>query len=124
MTKKLLIAGGVFNVIFTLFHCFLGWKIREMTNIPPAQLAIMQELNFGSLLMIAFAAYASLFCTNDLLTTKLGKAALVFITLFYAARALAEIVISPGFSIVIFGICLLVALIYLLIILRTRAREL
>jgi hypothetical protein len=91
-----------------------------LTSLPPAQQAMMQELNIGSLLMLALFTCASLYCANDLLATKLGKTTLVFIALFYAARAAAEILLSPRFSPLIFGACLLVALLYLLIIFSIR----
>lgn len=120
MNKKLLFVGGLFNGFFTLFHLFLGWQIQGLTSLPPAQQALMQELNIGSVLMIAFAAFASLFCANDLLTTKLGKTALVFIALFYASRAGAEIVLAPRFSLLIFSVCILIALVYLFVRVTTR----
>ena len=120
MAQKLLFAGGLFNGFFTLFHLFLGWQIQGLTNLPPAQQAMMQELNIGSLLMLAFFTVASLFCANDLLTTRLGKTTLVFTVIFYAARAGAEIVLAPRFSGLIFGACLLAALLSLLSIFTNR----
>jgi hypothetical protein len=98
MNNKLLFAGGLINGFFTLFHLFLGWQIQGLTSLPPAQQAMLQELNIGSLLTLAFFTIASLFCANDVLTTRLGKTTLVFIALFYAARAAAEILLAPRFS--------------------------
>jgi hypothetical protein len=63
--------------------------------------------------MLALFTFASLFCADDLLATRLGKTALVFTALFDAARAAAEILLAPRFSPLIFGACLLVALLYL-----------
>jgi hypothetical protein len=120
MNKNLLFAGGLLNGLFTLFHLFLGWQIQGLTSLPPAQQAMMQELNMGSLLMLVLVTCASLFCASDLLTTWLGKTTLVIIALFYGARAAAEILIAPRFSPLIFGACLLVALLYLLIIFSIR----
>jgi hypothetical protein len=113
MNKKLLFVGGLFNGFFTLFHLFLGWHIQSLTSLPPAQQALMQELNIGCVLTLALFTFASLFCADDLLETRLGKATLVFTTLYYAARGVAEILLAPRFSPLIFGACLLVAFLYL-----------
>ena len=56
----------------------------------------MQELNMGVLLMLALFTFASLFCADDLLATRLGKTTLIFTVIFYAARAVAEILLAPG----------------------------
>ncbi len=73
----------------------------------------MQELNIGCVLMLALFTFAALFCADDLLATRLGKATLVFTALFYAARAVAEILLAPRVSPLILVACLLVALLYL-----------
>jgi hypothetical protein len=113
MNKKLLFVGGLFNGFFTIFHLFIGWQIQRLTSLPPTQQALMQELNIGSLLMLALFTCASLICANDLLETRLGKTTLVFTALFYAARAVSEILLTPKVSPLILGACLLVTLLYL-----------
>jgi hypothetical protein len=88
-----------------------------MPGLAPAQRALMLELNTGGVLLVAFAFFASLFCAQDLLTTKLGKTTIILITLFYASRAVEELVLSARFSPIIFGVCLIVAVVYALSIL-------
>lgn len=114
MSKWLLLIGGVVNGLFTAFHIWLGWQIQLLPDLLPDYKALMQMLNVGVVLIIAFAAFASFFCARDLLTTRLGKTTLILIALFYAVRAAEEIIVSTSFSPVIFGVCLLVALIYVL----------
>jgi ABC-type phosphate/phosphonate transport system permease subunit len=113
MSKRLLLVGGSVNGIFTAFHIWLGWQIQMLPDLLPDYKALMQMLNVGVVLMIAFATFVSFFCRRDLLTTNLGKTTLILIALFYTVRAAEEIFLATSFSPVIFGICLAVALIYL-----------
>jgi hypothetical protein len=119
MSKRLLLIGGVFNALFTIFHIWLGWQIQLIPDLSPDYKALMQMLNIGVILAIAFATFASLFCTHDLMTTGLGKTSMILIALFYATRAVEEIVLATEFSPVIFGICLAVAVVYILAIAGT-----
>jgi hypothetical protein len=119
MSKRLLLIGGVFNALFTIFHIWLGWQIQLIPDLLPDYKALMQMLNVGVVLVIAFATFASLLCTHDLITTGLGKTTIILIALFYAMRAAEEIVLATEFSPVIFGICLAVAVIYILTIAGT-----
>jgi hypothetical protein len=114
MSKRLLLIGGVLNGFFTVFHIWLGWQIQLIPDLLPDYKALMQMLNVGVVLIIAFATFVSLFCTRDMLTTILGKTTLVLIALFYATRAAEEIVVATNFSPMIFGVCFLVALVYVL----------
>ncbi len=114
MSKRLLLIGGVMNGFFTLFHLWLGWQIQILPDLLLDYKVLMQMLNVGVVLVIAFATFASFFCIRDLLTTSLGKATLALIALFYATRAAEEIILSPAFSPLIFGLCALVAIVYVL----------
>jgi hypothetical protein len=119
MSKRLLLIGGVMNGFFTVFHIWLGWQIQRLPDLLPDYKALMQMLNIGGVLIIAFATFVSFFCVRDLLTTGLGKTTLTLIALFYATRATEEIVLATSFSPVIFGICLAVALVYVLAVAGT-----
>jgi hypothetical protein len=46
----------------------------------------------------------------------LGRATIILVALYYATRAIEEIILAPEFSPLIFGVCLLVAMIYILAI--------
>ena len=119
MSKRLFLIGGIFNALLTIFHLWLGWQIQLIPNLLPDYRALMQMLNVGVILILAFATYASWFCISDLQTTALGKTTTLLIALFYAMRAGEEIILAPEFSAVIFGVCLVVAVIYFLALART-----
>jgi hypothetical protein len=114
MSKRLLLIGGIFNALLTIFHFWLGWQIQLIPDLAPDYKALMQMLNVGVILILVFATYASWFCISDLKTTALGKTTTLLIALFYAVRAGEEIILAPEFSAVIFGVCLIVAVIYIL----------
>lgn len=114
MTKKLLLIGGIINVIFTVFHFWLGWKIQSVAGLPDDYRPLMTMLNNGGILLIGFAAFASLFCAQEMLSSRLGKATIILIFLVYFSRAVEEIVLSPEFSVLIFVSCLVVAAVYAL----------
>lgn len=116
MSKRLLLAGGIFNAFFTVFHIWLGWQIQMLPALLPEYKSLMLMLNVAGILTIAFATFASFFCVDDLLGTGLGRATIVLVVLFYAARAIEEIILAPQFSTVIFSVCLAVAIIYMLAI--------
>jgi len=116
MSKRLLLVGGIFNAFFTVFHIWLGWQIQLLPGLLPEIKALMQMLNVAGILTIAFATFASFFWVEDLLNTGLGRTTIILVALFYATRAMEEIILSPEFSPVIFGVCILVAMIYMLAI--------
>lgn len=119
MNKRLLLVGGIFNAFFTVFHIWLGWQIQLLPGLLPEIKALMQMLNVAGILTIAFATFASFFCVEDLVGTGLGRATIILVALFYAIRAAEEIILAPEFSPVIFGVCLVVAMIYTLAIAGT-----
>jgi hypothetical protein len=48
---------------------------------------------------------------------------LILIAVFYASRALEEIVLAPRFSPIIFAVCLLVAIIYLTALIGAKGKS-
>ncbi|MCP4659997.1 MAG: hypothetical protein GY856_31730 [bacterium] len=121
MPKILLTIGGVGQVILGIFHLGLGWRIHHWSELPVDARALMAMLNVAGILFIFFFAYVSFFCKEELLTTGLGKAVLVLILLMYLSRAGEEIVL-PGFSVMIFVVCLLISGIYLVPLLASGRR--
>ena len=61
MSKRLLLIGGVMNGIFALFHIWLGWQIQMLPDLLPDYKALIQMLNVGGILTIAFATFVSFF---------------------------------------------------------------
>lgn len=108
--------GGILNAGFVLFHVWLGWRIHGLPGLAPGLRALMEMLNVGEVLLIAFATVASLGCPSDLLRTRLGTATILLIALLYGSRAAGEIVLSPGFSPAIFGACTGMATLYVLVL--------
>jgi hypothetical protein len=111
MSKTLLTTGAVFNVLFGIFHVWLGWTIEQSPALPPETRGLVLALNVAGTLMIFFLAYASAFCAHDLLATQLGRAVLVAAAVLYLSRAVVEYALFT-FSAVIFFSCLLVGVIY------------
>lgn len=123
MHRPLLMLGGVFNTALTLFHVFLGWQIHLLQGVSPGHRALMEMLNTGGTLMIAFFAVASFACVEDVLTTRLGKLFLGLVFAVYFSRAVEEVVIATRFSAVILGVCLLIAAVYLVLLIVPMARR-
>jgi hypothetical protein len=83
-------AGGVLNVLFGLFHIWLGVEIWRWAGLPAEVRGLMEALNVGGTLFIWFFAYAFLLRGKDLLSTGLGRATLVVSLLLYWSRAAEE----------------------------------
>jgi hypothetical protein len=114
MSRIFLIIGGVINVLFVLFHIFLGYNIYQIQNIAVEYRSLMTMLNVGGVLFIALFAIASLGYTQEMLTTRIGSLVTLFVVLLYGSRALEEIVVSSHFSTVIFTACIIVAVVYII----------
>ena len=93
--KQLLIAGGVFNLAFAIFH-LLFWRIfnwkTELRKLDLMNSAIMQVLNLCLTFCFLIFAYISFFHLEELLTTSIGKALLAGITIFWLLRAVEQII--------------------------------
>ncbi len=122
MHRAILIFGGVLNTALALFHVFLGWQIHRLQGIADGHRALMEMLNVGGTLMIVFFAVASFTCIEDILATRFGKLFLGLVSAVYLSRAIEEIVISPRFSPIIFAVCLLIGVIYLVPLIAPRPR--
>ena len=94
MSKVLLIAGGILNALFAVFHLALPslaqWQ-GTLCAISTDNQAVMYTLNLAVALTLLVFAYVSVFHRRDLLTTNLGKALGISIALFWLVRAVAEI---------------------------------
>ena len=120
MNKVLILAGGGLNALFAVLHVWLGWEIHLIRTLPPGYKALMEMLNVGGTIFIAFFAYTSFFCLRDLLGTALGKAVLFVAFLLYTSRAIEEVIIAPRFSPLIFVPCLIVGAVYLVVLVKSE----
>ena len=112
MSKILLVAGGVLNALFFLFHLLLGYQIHHLGQLAPQYRALMEALNVGGVLFIFFFAYVSFFHGKELLETRLGQVVVLLVAALYLSRAAEEFFLFR-FTAAIFGSCALVAAIYI-----------
>ncbi len=112
LVKAMLIAGGVINLMFVAFHVLLGYQIQHLAGVSRDLKALMLALNLGGSLCILFFAYASLFATQEVLGTRLGRGLLGLVSVIYLSRAAEEFVF---FSVVTWWVviaCLRVGALY------------
>jgi len=122
MSKVLLLIGGILNTLFLLLHLLLGYQIYHLTQLAPPLRGLMEALNVGGVLFIAFFAFASFFCQADLLHTRLGRTVLALVAALYLSRAVEEFILFKP-SLLIFMSCTITGLLYVaLIVLSLRKR--
>ena len=93
--EALILAGGVFHVVFAVFHLFF-WKLfrwrSELAKLTSLNRAIVQVLNLCLTFVFVVFAYVSLVHTSELLSTALGRSLTVLIAASWYLRALEQIV--------------------------------
>lgn len=93
--KTLLIIGGFLWLAVFVFH-ILFWKLFkwkwELSKLSDVNRAVMQVLNLCLMWVFLIFAYISIFHTNELLTTGLGKSILIGIVLFGVFRAVEQVI--------------------------------
>ena len=93
--KTLITFGGFLWLAFFVFHIFF-WKLfdwkNDLENVTKTNKAIMQVLNLCLMLCFLIFSYISLFQTEELLTTSLGKTLLVGMVLFAVFRAIEQVI--------------------------------
>ncbi len=120
MLRFLLLVGGVVNLLFGLFHLWLGNQIR-LSSLPEGVRGLMLAFDLGGTLFIFFFAYASFFRRRDLESTRLGQATLALCALTYWVRAVEELVLF-SFTPAVFFSCFLAGAIYVAALLLTTGR--
>jgi hypothetical protein len=115
MSRVLLWILGVFHFLFGLLHLWMANRITVNENIIKI-IPLMEIFAIWSCLTMFFIAFISLFCQRDILTTKMGKAALIFISMFYLIRAFEEYLFAFKGSLVMIIPCIIVALLNILIL--------
>lgn len=88
------VAASLFNLSFAVFHVFFWrlfrWK-QELARLSFLNRAIMQVMNLCLIAVFLAFAYVSMFHSEELMGTALGRSLLVFIALFWFLRALEQI---------------------------------
>ncbi len=89
-----LIAGGIFNLGFAVFHLFFwrlfDWK-RDLASLTAVNRSVMQILNLCLTFLLLVMAYVSLFLRQAMLSTELGKTLLIAFALFWFLRMLEQV---------------------------------
>ncbi|MGE5342698.1 MAG: hypothetical protein ACM3SY_14585 [Candidatus Omnitrophota bacterium] len=111
MSKIILKILGILHFLVSIFHLWLVNSIPYNENIRQI-LPLMQIFAFWSCITIFFFAVISLFYTEDMLTTRLGRALLVLIAAFYFIRAFEEYIFFKSF-LVIFVPCVIIGLLHI-----------
>ncbi len=110
--KNLLLMGGIINILFLLFHLYLGYLMTSWPGLNPQLLALLETFNMIGAFMIFMIAWNSLINRDEMLSTKTGKTWAVLAALVYLSRAAAEALVFPKFNVVIFSVCVLVGALY------------
>jgi hypothetical protein len=119
VSRALLIAGGVINVLFGLFHVWLTWEIAHVSGLSPNIYGLLVALAVGGTMVIFFVAAVTLFCQREMRSTSIGRAVSIFTAAFYLTRVAEEFVLFSS-SVPIAGACALTGAVYLALAARTR----
>jgi hypothetical protein len=118
LQKVLVIMGGILYILGGVFHSlfwkveFLNW-VNELTKLTEINSNVMQMLNIGLIVMFLSFGFIMIYFRNEISSSKLGKALLIFSSLFFLIRLIEEFVF-PGSSIIAEVILVVYTLIYLL----------
>lgn len=116
--RNLIIFGGVLWVISFVFHIFF-WKLFDWKNdfesVKKVNKAIIQVLNLCLMLCFLIFAYISLFQTDELLNSSLGKTLIAGMAFFGIFRVIEQFIFFDlrqfRSKLVLFG-ALLIAVVY------------
>jgi hypothetical protein len=93
--KMLINIGGFLWLAFFVFHVFF-WKLfdwkHDLVKLNKTNKAVMQVLNLCLMLCFLIFAYISIFQSDELLTTGLGKTLLIGMVLFGFFRAVEQVI--------------------------------
>lgn len=93
-SDALLILGGIFNLVFAVFHLSF-WRIfnwqQDLKPLRYVNRALMQILNLCLTFVFFIFAYISFSYTYDLLITRLGHSIITSISVFWFLRAFMQV---------------------------------
>ncbi len=93
--ETLIIAGGLYTLALIVFH-LLFWRIfdwkQELKQVSYLNRATMQVLNISLTFAFIIFSYISLVHTAELLNSSLGHSLLAFMSLFWLARSVQQII--------------------------------
>ncbi len=92
--RKLLFVCGILSALFTVFHIGFWWIFdwpARLSYMTAEHRMLMQTFNFCMLPFFFFSTYAYLVLRDELLATKVGRAAIALNVGIYLFRAAAEL---------------------------------
>lgn len=93
--KNLIYIGGIYCLIFAIFHLAF-WKLFDWKNDLPklksVNRGVMQVLNLRLTYVFIVVAFLSFFFADDLINTKLGNVVLGAVSIFAVMRAIEQLI--------------------------------
>lgn len=87
--------GGIYHILLIIFH-LLFWRIfnwqQDLRSLSFINRQTMQVLNITLIFVFLIFAWISLFHTQELLLTPLGKNLLILISLLWIGRSVLQVV--------------------------------
>ena len=120
MKSKLLIAGGVIQVLIVILHIGIFFGIASSAELGANTKVTSHIFNAAVTITVLFFAYVSLFRREDLLNTGFGRMVCWFIAVFYLQRGLVEAFLR-GIDPVNIVLCLAIAALYILAALPSKS---
>ena len=112
MIGKILLTGGIVNILMALFHVYLGYEISQSNSVTEAGMALILALNFALTIVFFFFGYIGIFQRKELVSTRIGKYSLIVIAVIYITRAFEEFILFE-FSAFWFILCFALGFLYL-----------
>jgi magnesium-transporting ATPase (P-type) len=124
MDRALLITGGVFNVLFVLYHLTfwknpkLNWA-EELPRLNDVNRAILQVTNVMMIYVFLFFAALSFLLSAQQSRSAISNAVILFIGGFYLVRAILHFPLFgvAKIGVIIFIVCLLISGCYFAVLL-------
>lgn len=120
---KILIAiVGAVNLFFMAFHIVLYWGMAHFPGVSESVRIGMYSFNTAVVLLTAFLGFIFLTRRDEVMTTGLGAAALVFGALIYLTR-IARAVIWPSHDWAVLAVCAVAGILHLVVLSGVRVRR-
>ena len=95
MSETLLRIGGIYNLLFVVFHLFF-WRIfdwkNDLASLTSINRAIMQVLNLCLTFVFVIFGTLSLLNPEQMVSTDLGRTLTGLIAIFWFLRAVEQII--------------------------------
>ncbi len=133
MNRYLLMAAGILTFALTIFKIAMPYLFHwqeSMGTATPGMWAILYGENLGISILLIFFAYMAIFQGSELVSTAIGRTALLALGALWIYRAVIEILLfkigvdGAWWRVLLFAILALLNLIPLIITTRTNPDQL